>query len=86
MIKRTTEDYNNLVVYMADGSKPRYAIVEKSKAVACGIGGLIIAGVMAGGVPNQDHLLFVNASRIGFPTIILAYSSIKGIIAKKIYY
>lgn len=24
MIKRTTEDYNNLVVYMADGSKPRY--------------------------------------------------------------
>lgn len=51
MIKRTTEDYNNLVVYMADGSKPRYAIVEKSKAVACGID-----------------------------------SSIKGIIAKKIYY
>ncbi len=31
MIKRTTEDYNNLVVYMADGSKPRYANIEKNK-------------------------------------------------------
>ena len=31
MIKRTTEDYNNLVVYMADGSKPKYANVEENK-------------------------------------------------------
>ena len=31
MIKRTTEDYNNLVVYMADGSKPKYANIEKNK-------------------------------------------------------
>ena len=31
MIKRTIEDYNNLVVYMADGSKPRYANVEENK-------------------------------------------------------
>ena len=31
MIKRTTEDYNNLVVYMADGSKPRYANIKKNK-------------------------------------------------------
>jgi len=27
----TTEDYNNLVVYMADGSKPRYKNVPESK-------------------------------------------------------
>ena len=31
MIKRTTEDYNNLVVYMADGSKPRYKNVPEYK-------------------------------------------------------
>lgn len=31
MIKRTTEDYNNLVVYMADGSKPRYDNIEENK-------------------------------------------------------
>ena len=31
MIKRTIEDYNNLVVYMADGSKPKYANVEENK-------------------------------------------------------
>ena len=31
MIKRTIEDYNNLVVYMADGSKPKYANIEKNK-------------------------------------------------------
>ena len=30
-IEITTEDYNNLVVYMADGSKPRYANIERNK-------------------------------------------------------
>ena len=112
----TTENYNDLVVYMADGSKPRYANIEKNKVRAlelmskqhlrnkeceeklvskmsnnitmagvCGIAGLIFAGVMATGVPNQDYLLFANALRISFPTIILVYGGIKGIIAKKIY-
>lgn len=107
----TTEEYSELVLHMADGSKPRYANIEENKvrllqlmteqhlrnkmceeelmdkycnniamSVACGIAaGLIIVGVMAGIVLNQDYL------RIGFPTIILAYGSIKGIIAKKIY-
>ncbi len=54
-------------------------------AGGCGITGLIFAGVMATGVPNQDYLLFANAIRIGFPTIILVYGGIKGIIAKKIF-
>ena len=115
-VEITTEDYNDLVVYMADGSKPRYANIEKNKVRAlelmskqhlrnkeceeklvskmsnniamadgCGITGLIFAGVMATGVPNQDYLLFANAIRISFPTIILVYGGIKGIIAKKIY-
>lgn len=30
-VEITTEDYNDLVVYMADGSKPRYANIEKNK-------------------------------------------------------
>ena len=30
-VEITTEDYDNLVVYMADGSKPRYANVEENK-------------------------------------------------------
>ena len=30
-IEITTEDYNNLVVYMADGSKPRYSNIEENK-------------------------------------------------------
>ena len=30
-VEITTEDYNDLVVYMADGSKPRYANVEENK-------------------------------------------------------
>ena len=30
-IEITTEDYNDLVVYMSDGSKPRYANVEENK-------------------------------------------------------
>ena len=116
MIKRTTEDYNNLVVYMADGSKPRYANVEENKvkllqlmteqhlrnkmceeelddkyckniakSVTIVIGGLVAVGAMVNGVPNPNHLLFANAIRIGFPTIILVYGGIKGIIAKKIY-
>lgn len=111
----TTEEYSELVLHMADGSKPRYANIEENKvrllqlmteqhlrnkmceeeltdkyckniamSVACGIGGLIFV-VMAGIVPNQDYLLFDIAFRIGFPTIVLAYGSIKGIIAKKIY-
>ena len=115
-VEITTEDYNDLVVYMADGSKPRYANIEKNKVRAlelmskqhlrnkeceeklvskmsnnitmagvCGIAGLIFASVMATGVPNQDYLLFANAIRISFPTIILVYGGIKGIIAKKIY-
>lgn len=114
MIKRTIEDYNDLVVYMSDGSKPRYANVEENKvkllqlmteqhlrnkmceeelddkyckniakSVAIFIGGLVAVGAMVNGVPN--HLLFANAIRIGFPTIILAYSAIKAISVKKIY-
>ena len=115
-IEITTEDYNDLVVYMADGSKPRYANIEKNKvralelmskqhlrnkeceeklddkyckniakSVAFFIGGLVAVGAMVNGVPNPNHLLFANAIRIGFPTIILVYGGIKGIIAKKIY-
>ena len=116
MIKRTIEDYNNLVVYMADGSKPRYANVEENKikvlklmrdqhlrnkmceeelddkyckniakSVAFFIGGLVAVAAMVNGVPNPNHLLFANAIRIGFPTIIFAYSGIKAISVKKIY-
>lgn len=112
----TTEEYSELVLHMADGSKPRYANIEENKvrllqlmteqhlrnkmceeelmdkycdniamSVACGIGGLFFVVVMAGIVPNQGYLLFDIALRIGFPTIVLAYGSIKGIIAKKIY-
>ena len=33
-VEITTEDYNDLVVYMADGSKPRYANIEKNKVRA----------------------------------------------------
>ena len=116
MIKRTIEDYNDLVVYMADGSKPKYANVEENKlrilqlmteqhlrnkmcekelddkyckniakSVAFFIGGLVAVGAIVNGVLNPNHLLFANAIRIGFPTIILVYGGIKGIIAKKIY-
>ncbi len=116
MIKRTTEDYNNLVVYMADGSKPRYDNIEENKvrllqlmteqhlrnkvceeelddkyckniakSVAFFIGALIVVAAMVNGVSNPNHLLFANVIRIVFPTIILAYSSIKAISAKKIY-
>ena len=115
-VEITTEDYNDLVVYMADGSKPRYANVEENKvkllqlmteqhlrnkmceeelddkyckniakSVAFFIGGLVAVGAMVNGVPNPNHLLFANAIRIGFPTIILAYSAIKAISVKKIY-
>ena len=115
-VEITTEDYNDLVVYMSDGSKPRYANVEENKvkllqlmteqhlrnkmceeelddkyckniakSVAFFIGGLVAVGAMVNGVPNPNHLLFANAIRIGFPTIILAYSAIKAISAKKIY-
>ena len=110
------ENYNDLVVYMADGSKPRYANVEENKvkllqlmteqhlrnkiceeelddkyckniakSVAFFIGGLVAVGAIVNGVLNPNHLLFANAIRIGFPTIILVYGGIKGIIAKKIY-
>ena len=115
-IEITTKDYNNLVVYMSDGSKPRYANVEENKvkllqlmteqhlrnkmceeelddkyckniakSVTFFIGGLVAVGAMVNGVPNPNHLLFANAIRIGFPTIILAYSAIKAISVKKIY-
>lgn len=115
-VEITTEDYNDLVVYMADGSKPRYANVEENKvkllqlmteqhlrnkmceeelddkyckniakSVVFFIGGLVAVAAMVNGVPNQDYLLFANALRISFPTIILVYGGIKGIIAKKIY-
>ena len=115
-VEITTEDYNDLVVYMADGSKPRYANVEENKvkllqlmteqhlrnkmceeelddkyckniakSVVFFIGGLVAVAAMVNGVPNQDYLLFANAMRISFPTIILVYGGIKGIIAKKIY-
>ena len=115
-VEITTEDYNDLVVYMADGSKPRYANVEENKvkllqlmteqhlrnkiceeelddkyckniakSVAFFIGGLVAVGAIVNGVLNPNHLLFANAIRIGFPTIILVYGGIKGIIAKKIY-
>lgn len=115
-IEITTEDYNDLVVYMSDGSKPRYANVEENKikvlklmrdqhlrnkmceeelddkyckniakSVTFFIGGLVAVGAMVNGVPNPNHLLFANAIRIGFPTIILAYSAIKAISVKKIY-
>ncbi len=30
-VEIATEDYNNLVVYMADGSKPRYTNIEENK-------------------------------------------------------
>ena len=116
MIKRTIEDYNDLVVYMADGSKPKYANVEENKlrilqlmteqhlrnkmcekelddkyckniakSVTFFIGGIVAVGAMVNAVPNPNHLLFENAIRIGFPTIILAYSAIKAISVKKIY-
>ena len=115
-VEITTEDYNDLVVYMADGSKSRCANIEENKvrllqlmtkqhesnkrceeelndkyckniakSVVCFIGGLIVVAVMVNGVPNPNHLLFANAIRISFPTIILAYSAIKGVSAKKIY-
>lgn len=115
-VEITTEDYNDLVVYMADGSKPRCANIEENKvrllqlmtkqhesnklceeelddkycknivkSVVCFLGGLIVVTVMVNGVPNPNHLLFANAIRISFPTIMLAYSAIKAISAKKIY-
>ena len=36
-IEITTEDYNDLVVYMSDGSKPRYANVEENKVRLLGL-------------------------------------------------
>lgn len=56
-----------------------------AKVIDCGICGLISVGIMAVAVPNQGYLLLINALRISFPTIILAYGGIKGITAKKIY-
>ena len=112
----TTEEYSDLVLYMADGSKPRYANIEENKvralqlmeqqflknkkcekklsnqmsdnlttAFVCGVAGLLLASAMLTVVPSQAHSLFANVLGIGFPTIILAYGGIKGIIAKKIY-
>ena len=114
-VEITTENFNNLVVYMADGSKSRCANIEENKvrllqlmtkqhesnkqreeelndkyckniakSVVCFIGGLIVVA-MVNGLPNPNHLLLVNAIRISVPTIILAYSAIKGVNAKKIY-
>lgn len=115
-VEIATEDYNNLVVYMADGSKPRYDNIEENKvrllqlmteqhlrnkvceeelddkyckniakSVVFFIGALIVVAAMVNGIPNSNHLLFANAIRIVFPTIILAYGGIKAISAKKIY-
>ena len=36
-VEITTEDYNDLVVYMADGSKPRYSNIEENKVRLLGL-------------------------------------------------
>ena len=114
-LKRTTEDFNDLVVYMANGSKSRCANIEENKVrllqlmtkqhesnkmredelrcaysvnivqSALGIFGFVVSILSGIGVPNYNHLLLENALRISIPTIMLAFSVITGVIAKKTY-